>query len=167
MSTTEIGTTAHLDVHGLTIECRSESAVLTFALVRPFKYFLRDEAKSRIQVFVKEEPPPYDLFPSLHASFVTPRNVVYRDGARKIIDYFGKGVVLEEEHGDLYTIYSSDRNLLCEVFYLLVLSLLGQFCDKTGLLRIHALGLSYENKAILLLLPQGGGKSTMAFSMLR
>ncbi len=163
----EIGTVAYLDIHGLKIQCRSQSSDLTLDLVRPFKYFIREEDGSTIQVVVKEEPPPYDQFPPLRAKFFTPRNVVYQDGSRKIIDYFGKGVVLEENNGTSYQIYGFERNFLSEVFYLLVLSLLGQFCDQNGLLRVHALALSYRNKAILVLLPQGGGKSTMAFNMLR
>lgn len=38
---------------------------------------------------------------------------------------------------------------------------MGQFCDKNGWLRVHALALSYHYKAILLTWPTGGGKSTM------
>jgi len=54
-----------------------------------------------------------------------------------------------------------------EVFYLLILSIFGQFCDKIGMLRVHALGLSYHDKALLLTMPPGRGNSTMALSMLQ
>jgi hypothetical protein len=101
------------------------------------------------------------------ASFSTPRNIVYKDKDVKIIDYFGRGVVLQEDLKRVYHIYSRERNLLQEVFYLLILSVFGQFCDQKGMLRIHGLALSYHDKAVLLVMPQGGGKSTMALAMLQ
>jgi len=161
-----MGTGAFLDFYGLTIECQSHSCALTAELVRPFKFFVRPDAKAQIQIIIKEEAPPYHLFPTINASFFTPRNVVYKDGDRKIIDYFGKGIAVTENQGKTYEIFGLSQNFLLEVFYLLVLSLLGQHCDREGLLRVHALAVSYHDRAILLLLPQGGGKSTMAFQLL-
>lgn len=156
----------HLNIHGLRIECQAESSELLQDLVRPFRYFLVESGPSDYRVIVLEEAPDYAAFPELPASFVTPRNVVYRDGSQKIIDYFGKGIVLEKEGTSSYWIQCESRNLISEIFYLLVLSLLGQFCDRKGFLRIHALALAKNDTAVLLLLPQGGGKSTMASAML-
>ena len=48
-----------------------------------------------------------------------------------------------------FELYSEDENLLCEAFYLLVLSLLGQYCDREGFLRVHALGVATPDKAVL------------------
>jgi hypothetical protein len=55
---------------------------------------------------------------------------------------------------------------LNEAFYLLIISIFGQFCDGNGYLRVHALALSYKDTAILLPIPPGGGKSTLAMAML-
>lgn len=156
-----------LDIHGLVIECEAESPDVALEVTRPFKYFHSDGLHPAVTIVVKEENPPYNTFPSIEASFSTPRNIVYKDTDRKIIDYFGKGVVVQFTGQDRYYIYGRERNFLVEAFYLLVLSLLGQFCDKKGLLRVHALALSYHDKAILLMLPQGGGKSTMALAMMQ
>ncbi len=157
-----------LNIYGLIIECKTESADLMPELLRPFVFFVTDEngrPASITRIFIEESDPPYETFPSLPAAFSTPRNIVYQDKDRKIIDYFGKGVVVQsrEEH---YHIYGSDRNFLLEAFYLLVLSLLGQHCDREGLLRIHALAMSYRDIAVLMLMPQGGGKSTMARALM-
>jgi len=158
---------SYLDIYGLVIQCKTESPDLTAELLRPFAYFQATTATgASVTICVEEADPPYDTFPSLIAAFATPRNIVYRDGDRKIIDYFGNGVVIQRERDALYQICGTDRNFLVESFYLLILSLLGQFCDQKGLLRIHAMAMSYQNKAVLIMMPQGSGKSTMALALI-
>ena len=51
--------------------------------------------------------------------------------------------------------------------YLFILSTVGQYLDSRRIHRVHALGVSYKRKGILLLLPSGGGKSTMALQLMR
>jgi hypothetical protein len=166
MATNEL-TSVILDLYGLVIHCKAESPDLASELIRPFKYFKTDKGQPAIKVISKEVDPPYDTFPSIPASFSTPRNIVYKDKDLKIIDYFGKGVVIQDDFRREYRLYGREKNFLLEVFYLLILSLFGQFCDRNGMLRIHALAFSYQNKAILLTMPQGGGKSTMTLAMLQ
>ena len=155
-----------LDIHGLTVRCEAPSPELGAELVRPFRFFLREGAGAGVTVEVVEDDPPYAAAGPLPARFSTPRNVVYGDGERKIVDYFGRGAIFEEPRAGRYRLYSRDRNLLREAFYLLVTSLFGQHCDRTGLLRVHALGISFGGRALLLLIPQGGGKSTLALRLL-
>jgi len=155
-----------INIFGLTVEYQSESPNLTSKLIRPFKYYVKENGSPSIKIIVKEVDPPYETFPSIKASFSTPRNIIFKDKNCKIIDYFGKGMILEESNKSTYTIFSRDINFLQEAFYLLILSLFGQFCDKKGLLRIHALAFSYNDSAIILTMPSGGGKSTMALTML-
>jgi hypothetical protein len=154
-----------LNIHGLTIGCRADSEELLAELVRPFQYFKVEETTPSFMVSVNEDSPAYEELPALPAFFSTPRNVVYRDGNRKIIDYFGKGIVFQ--NGEYaFEIRGLERNFLSEAFYLLVLSLLGQFCDANGFLRIHALAFSHQNRAVIVLLPQGGGKSRLALELM-
>jgi hypothetical protein len=120
-----------------------------------------------LTIAVEQTDPPYADFPTMKARFSTPRNVVYQDGDTKIVDYFGRGVVLCDRHRRLYRIFGTDSNLLIEVFYLLVLSLLGEYCDRIWRLRVHALALSYGDRAFLFMMPPGSGKSTLALSMMR
>ena len=155
-----------IDMYGLTIGCKTENKDLAFQLLRPFKYFTKENGKAEVNITIEEKDPPYHTFPTLKASFSTPRNIVFKDDKNKIIDYFGKGVVIENNNHTAYTIYSCDQNFLQEVLYLLVISLFGQYCDKNKMLRIHALALSYKDTAILLPITPGGGKSTMAMAML-
>jgi hypothetical protein len=156
-----------LDIHGLTLRCETSSPELAAELVRPFKFFVRERIDCDVTVVVAEEAPPYGSVPPIEAQFSTPRNVVYRDRGHKVIDYFGRGAIFQRSGDPRYRLYSRDRNLLREAFYLLVTSLLGQHCDRNGLLRVHALALSCGGRALLLLIPQGGGKSTMSMSLLK
>ena len=144
-----------IDIHGLVVKCQAESPDLVSKLIRPFKYFQKDDAIPSIEIFVDERNPPYETFPAIKSSFSTPRNIVYKDKNNKIIDYFGKGVIVENVYKTHFTIFSTDGDFLQESFYLLILSLFGQFCDKNGLLRVHALAFSFNSSAIILSLPPG------------
>jgi hypothetical protein len=155
----------YLDIHGLIISLEAEDPQLVSWLLRPFRYFQRNHGEPLVRISVKQEEPPYNELPQVEAAFFTPRNVVYQDTDRKIIDYFGKGIVFQNGNGS-YEICGEEQNFLNEAFYLLTLSLLGQYCDRKGMLRIHALALSCRDHAALILLPQGGGKSTLAMSMM-
>lgn len=157
-----------IDIYGLVIECIFDSEELAKQLIRPFAYFKKEETRQfSVKIVVKEENPPYESLPSLEARFSSPRNLVYKDKELKIIDYFGKGIVIENRKKSFYQVYSRDSNLLQEVFYLLIISLFGEYCDKKWMLRIHALGVSYHNKAILLVSTAGTGKSAMAIALLQ
>lgn len=154
-------------LHGLIIECTAPSAALEAQLVRPFGLFLADSGTPAVRITVVESTPPYNRFPVLEASFSTPRNIVYDATDCKVIDYFGKGATVEDKDEQSFTIYGEDPNFLQEAFYLLVLSVFGQYCDRNGMLRVHAMALSYGDHAILMPITPGGGKSTMAVAMLQ
>lgn len=156
-----------ISLHGLVIECTTVSAALEAQLVRPFGLFLAQAGTPEVRITIVETAPPYDRFPQLEASFSTPRNIVYDTREYKVVDYFGKGATVEDKTRRSFTIYGKDGNFLQEAFYLLVLSIFGQYCDRHGMLRVHAMALSYADKAILMPIPPGGGKSTMAVAMLQ
>lgn len=161
-----------IDIHGLVIRCHSESSRLLNTISRPFKYFVKDSDRpqcdihSTVDIKIEKIDPPYDSFPRIDASFSTPRNIIFSGRDLKIIDYFGNGVVVEDMKARTFTIYGKDKNFLQESFYLLVMSLFSQHCDRECMLRIHALTFSYSDTAVIFSAPSGGGKSTMAFSVL-
>lgn len=156
-----------ISLYGFNVEVKAPTAELEAKLVRPFGLFLADERPAGVTIEVVETPPPYEDFPSLQASYSTPRNVVYDTRHTRIVDYFGQGATIEDKVRRVYTIYGEDHNFLQEAFYLLTLSLFGQYCDRHGMLRVHAVALSYRDTAILMPIPPGGGKSTMAVAMLK
>lgn len=117
-------------------------------------------------IHMHQEAPCYDGLPAVPATLFTPRNVSFVDSRTSYIDYFGSGLVIYDRAAESCDVYAEDPHLLREIVYLFILSTVGRHLDSTGLHRLHALGVSYGKHAILLLLPSGGGKSTMALSLL-
>jgi hypothetical protein len=111
--------------------------------------------------------PPYSELPPLPASVITPRNVCFQNTKTTYIDYFGRGLAVFDRKEKYCVIYGTNHDLVHEIAYLFILSTVGQYLDSRRLHRVHALGVSYRNRGILLLLPSGGGKSTMALELMR
>ena len=159
--------TEFFDFYGLTIQVRSVSEELTEEVRRHFAYFRVSSAPGEVQVEMRLEPPPYAELPSLPASVFTPRNVCFQNKRVSYIDYFGQGLAIFDRNEKRCVIYSTDHDLVHEIAYLFILSTVGEYLDSRGIHRVHALGVSYHDRGILLLLPSGGGKSTMALKLLR
>lgn len=111
-------------------------------------------------------PPAYHALPTVPASFITPRNVCFQNGSTTYLDYFGRGLAIYDRQKKHCVISAIEPDLAHEIAYLFLLSTVGQYLDSKGMHRIHALGVSYRNCGVLLLLPSGGGKSTMALELL-
>jgi hypothetical protein len=154
--------------YGLTIALESDSADLLDQARRDFSYFraAAGEGKDEFHIHAYAAPPAYADLPALPAAFFTPRNVCFRDGDVTYIDYFGRALAVLHRRRRC-TIHADDSDLLHEIVYLLVLSTVGEYLDGRGIHRVHALGVSHQGRGILLLLPSGGGKSTMALDLLR
>ncbi len=157
-----------LDLYGLRVLVGGNWAEVVAELGLDFWWFgpaphggLRD-----VEVVVEQGAPQYDGFGDVTASFITPRNVVYQQGDRTIVDYFGRAVsVLERECGRLL-IRGLDKHLVHEAAYHYILSAAGQHLDARGLPRLHSLALAAPDGGVAVLLPSGGGKSTLALRAL-
>ena len=156
--------------HGLALVIASESAALLDEVRRDFYYFRDDAgvaAPTEFHIECNAIAPRYEELPSLTAAFITPRNVCYRSGDTTYIDYFGRALARFERRARRCVVYSSNADLLYEIAYLCVLSIVGQHLDGIGLHRAHALGVSHRGAGVLVLLPSGGGKSTLALELLQ
>jgi hypothetical protein len=165
---------AAFDFHGLGVAVSSEQAALVEEVRRDFSYFearhhqgCGGQTRADVAVTMNLEPPDYAALPSIAASLVTPRNVCFRDGTTTYIDYSGEGLVVLDRPARRCTASALDHDLLHEIAYLFILSTVGEHLDGIGLHRLHALGIAYHGRGIALLLPSGGGKSTMALELLR
>ena len=121
-----------INLHGYRIHCDAPSEELQTKLVRPFQLFLHEGNVADIVITVRNQVPPYREFPTLEASFSTPRNVVYDRGDIKLVDYFGKGATVEDKSRASFTLYGTDDNFLQEAFYLLVLSIFDHYAVLSG-----------------------------------
>ena len=154
------------DFYGLIIQVQGKATHVIEEVRRDFAYFSVSQKNSDIRIDLFLTPPPYDHLPSLPAAFFTPRNVCFRQGDTTYVDYFGKGLSIFDRKRRCCEIYGEDIHLVHEICYLFVLSMCGQFFDKRKIHRVHALAVSKQNAGVLLMLPSGGGKSTVALRLL-
>ncbi|MCL4781527.1 MAG: hypothetical protein KJZ70_00690 [Bryobacterales bacterium] len=116
---------------------------------------------------LNDTAPAYDGLPVCDASAYTPRNVVYRSNGRRFLDYGGRGLGILDEASQRFSMTSEDPDLVYEAAYLFLLARIGEHLDTRRLHRLHALALSLRGRSILVLLPMGGGKSTLGAELLK
>jgi hypothetical protein len=161
-------TSVSFDFHGFRVQVSGHPPEVVQEITRDFEWFVKAESHPPdMQVTVYQEPPPYDRLPAVPASVLTPRNISFRDGDVSYVDYFGRGMAIVNERHGTCDIYATGFDLAREIAYLFLLSTVGQYLDSKGLHRIHAMGVNYKGHGVLLLLPSGGGKSTMTMELLR
>jgi hypothetical protein len=155
-----------LDITGILASVTIDKKELADWLEFDFSLFLTDKKdRPAITIDVKTSGHP-PAMPRLVASTQTPYYVSYDDGPRRYVDYFGRALVMydyEAEHGE---IHSTDLPFAYERLFLLILSRAGEKLDRKGLHRVHALGATFDDKALLFLMPEHGGKSTLGLSLL-
>jgi hypothetical protein len=133
---------------------------------RDFSYFSNPPGEESALLEVISENAPYGNFPRIKATLQTPRNIVYRNGDVSYVDYFGRAMMISQRKEKTYRIYCTDRDLAHEIAFLTILSQVGQHLDSIGLHRVHALGIEVDGRAVLILLPMSGGKTTLALRIL-
>jgi hypothetical protein len=159
-----------LEVHGLTVAVGGDWPDVVDQIRRDFAWFERPVPQGSIadlEVTVQRREPDFDSLGNGLASFVTPRNVVYQDGQRTIVDYFGRAVSILDRATGRLVVQGEDDHLVHEAVYHFLLSRIGEHLEHHGFTRLHALALSGGQGAVAVMLPSGGGKSTLALRALR
>lgn len=156
-----------LDIYGYRVQIRCCARDVLEGLADDFAFFRTEAAEATRVIELLEQDPPYTLMPPATATVYTPRNVSYRHGGQTLVDYSGRGLGIHEHETGNFRLYSRERDLLYEGAYLFLLSQCGEALDARRLHRVHALGVSVAGKAALVLLPMGGGKSTLGSELLR
>jgi hypothetical protein len=164
----ELPTQVSLVFHGLRICISGDWLEVIEGLRQDFAWFeVEGTDPPGIAVNIERRAPDFGAAGDLVASFVTPRNVVYQHCDRALIDYFGKVLSRYDRRDERLVVQGEDHDLVHEAAYQFILSRVGAHLDELGLPRLHALGLSGRDGAVAVLLPSGGGKSTLALSALR
>jgi hypothetical protein len=163
-----LATEAALDVHGLRVRLVGDWPEVLESVRLDFAWFERPPAaEADVEVVVERRPPDFDAFGDVAASFVTPRNVVYQQDGRTIIDYFGRALSILDRAAGRFTVQGDHRAIVEEAVYLFLLSRVGEHLESRGLVRLHGLSLAGRDGAMTLMLPSGGGKSTLGLCALR
>jgi len=158
---------ASFDFFGLRLAVEGWSQVVE-AVGLDFAWFAESPtARPDVRVVVSRGAPRLDRFGEVAASFVTTRNAVYQLPGRTLVDYFGRALVIVDRQRGEVSVEGDEQALVHEAVYLYVLSRAGEHLDERGYLRLHALALSGARGAVALLLPAGGGKSTLALRALQ
>ena len=132
-----------------------------------FSYFLSPSPHPDLRVVFERSKPDYDRLPELKCSLATPRNICFSDGRFTYIDYFGQGLNIYDKEANQCRIITEDVELAHEIAYLTILSRVSEALERKRLHRIHGLGIESRGKGTVILLPSGGGKSTLALSILQ
>src|SRR5215208_3807957 len=124
----------------------------------------RDLSEQPVEAVIVAEKgdPDYSRFGPLPASFVTPRNVVYQHGQSTVIDYFGEAISVFDRRARRLVVRGRNVDLVHEAIYHFVLSQASAALEARGLVRLHSLALVGKDGAVAIMLPSGGGKSTLA-----
>jgi hypothetical protein len=154
------------DFFGLRIQVIAPKALLT-SLYKDYSFFLGDEAVPDLRIRVFGRSPDYKKLPPVRSTQITPRNVVFQRGSLSYIDYFGKALSVLDRAKKTCHVFAREKHLAHEICYLTILSFAGRHLDKIRLHRIHGLGLSYRDRSVVILLPSGGGKTTIALRLLK
>jgi hypothetical protein len=167
---TALRETTRLEVYGLAVAVGGDWPEVVDQVRLDFAWFARPAdpvASVDVEVTIERQPPDFEALGDAVASFVTPRNVVYQDGERTIVDYFGRAVTILDRATGRVVVQGEDEHLVHEAVYHFLLSRIGEHLEARGLTRLHALALSGGQGAVAIMLPSGGGKSTLALRALR
>lgn len=158
----------YINFYGVRVGVHCQNQGLLDNVRRDFSYFVvkgKIDADITIQIFVAS--PPHYKMPPLKASMYLSDGIIYDDDETRYVDYRGEALTIYNRKLHGAEIFSRDTAMLHEVVYLFILSTVGQVLDKKGIHRIHALGITFNSKSVLCLLPQGGGKTTLALELLK
>lgn len=160
---------ALLEVYGLAIGLGGDWPEVVDQLRLDFGWFEVSCPGSEpdVEITVHRRSPSFHEFQDARARFVTPRNVVYHQDGSTVVDYFGRVLSVLDPGQRHLRVEGEDEQLVHEAAYHFLLSRVGAHLDARGLPRLHALALSGAQGAVAVLLPSGGGKSTLALRALR
>ena len=158
---------ASFDVYGYRFTLVSNASEPFEGIRQDYEFFRSEPRDDDPLVEMIDEAPDYDRLPATDAVVHTPRNAVYMANGVRYLDFHGKGVAEHDRASDSFRIRSRSHDLLYEAVYLYLLSRGGEAFDANGLHRVHAVGLAVAGKALLVMLPMGGGKSTLCADLLK
>ncbi|MFH1850431.1 MAG: hypothetical protein ABH879_09725 [archaeon] len=157
-----------LDFYGVRARLESDNRGIIDSMEFHFRYFVADEAADHeITIRIFHEKIDYSVLPYAEASSHAPHSFSYDLRQYRIVDYFGRALAIYNYDTDTGAIFFADSEFEDETTYLLVMSRVGEFLDRKKIHRIHALGVSCKGSGVVCVLPQGGGKTTLALDLLK
>lgn len=155
----------------VTVEVSCHDLDLLALLDRDFGFFAastgRFQEQRQIKINLETQELSRKHLPDVSSSQITPRYIIYKDGESRWIEYYeGRAYCHWNFQTNSGTIWSTDQTLLHELTYLVILSRVGEALDQLGLHRVHAGGFAKKGKGFILVLPSGGGKTTLTTQLM-
>lgn len=163
------GADSRFNLNGLSVRVGGDWPEVRRSVELDFAWFATADSAgpAEVEIEVRRGAPELERFGDVPAAFVTPRNVVYQVGEKTIVEYFGRAVtVLDRDRGHVL-IQGDDEGLVHEAAYQFMLSRAGTHIDSIGWTRLHGLGLTGGSGATVVMMPSGGGKTTLALRALQ
>lgn len=159
--------THSFDVYGLRLQLDGDWDEVVEAVRRDLAWFEAERAVGEpdVRLSIDFGQPDYGGFGDVAASFVTERNVVYQVGDRTVIDYLGKTISVLD--GSVAHVTGDDPRVARRAGFDFALARISAHLDRRGMPRLHGLGLTGPVGGVVVMLPSGGGKTTLALRALR
>jgi hypothetical protein len=159
------------DVYGVQVLIESNCATFMEYIRRDFCFFhdpKGDVSPPHVHVNFLNKTPPWEEIP-LHAVplFKTAASAVYKSGPNRYIDHNREVFAIYDLKRDEGTVYSDDPDAMYRIAYSILMTRIGFRLDRTRLHRMHALGISVDNTALLFLGDGGCGKTTLGLEMMK
>jgi len=152
------------DFYGITFELNGYSKVVN-NLKKDFQYFLSNKSSKKIvnlNIYFQKPNKINRTFWYKRKDYV----VNFQRNSLSVY-YNGELLVMYDYKNQSANFYSEDFNLLYEISYLFIHSVLSQLIELKNICRIHALGFSYNKNGYLFLAPMNGGKSSFSLELLK
>lgn len=156
-----------ISVYGCEFRLTGDGASALEHLQNDFRFFSCEQTLNPTTIEIWTEAPSYLNVPESVATTYTPRNVAFTKDGCTYIDYSGRALAVWDRSLRSFRIYSLDDHIQYEAAYLFLLSRIGEYLDQRHTHRIHAMAMSVNGRAVLAILPMGGGKSTLCSALLK
>ena len=157
-----------MDVYGFKVHIRDRRGAVSKLLGLDFAWFASaSNDEPDLEIVIDDKAPDIGRFAGARAASIGPRGVLYRHNGSLITDMGGRALLeYEPEHSRVVITYR-DEAAAHEALYTFLNKQITKHLDKVGFVRLHALALVGQGGgATALMLPSGGGKTTMALHAL-
>jgi len=155
-----------LNIFGIKILIESNEEIAQWLKNDYGTYITQNLDQINLKFYLINQASDYSTLPKLKAKTYHDNYIIYDSNDIRFIDFLGKALTIYNSKTKEIKSYCQDINKLYQIFELSFESLLGEELDKIGFNRIHCLSLEKNNQATLILLPPGGGKTTLALKFL-
>lgn len=162
-----MSSTLGFNFYGVKVSVEGSSAEAIDALRADFEFFQTQKPEAPgivITLAVEQSLPPRNKL----RLFRTRMGTAYYVRRGRFCDY-GDGTSIRSHFDEAgarhFNIRAATESALHEAAYSVLLSSVGEALDGKGLHRVHALGVDSDRGGVLVILPQGGGKSALATLM--